>query len=244
MTYTVNHNPAFGSLEIRFDSMPTPAVRAAMKTMRFRWHGVNRYWYGKADENTVRETLDKLISRADKISAANHKRGPVAPTPKTPRPVYTPAAALKVISTVEPDPETVVHADTERTVAESAKPSALAFPARENLTALSFSYRIGNSVGQASFSPELLTAASASTLKVILPMLDGIEDAEIRKHAFFTLAALAWYDAKENPERKPRFRQLADLYSEKTGETFPAPETDEKPAASKTVTAACKRMYK
>lgn len=225
MTYTMNRNPDFGSLEIRFDSMPTAAVRTALKSMRFRWHCLNRYWYGKADENAVRETLDKLISRAEKIQAANTKRKPVPPTPKTsPAPVLT---VLSAENESEPEPE-----------------PAPVFPKREDLKPLSFSYRIGSSVGQASFSLDLLSAANAATLKVMLPMIGGIEDDDARKQAYFTLAALAWYDAKDDPERKPRFRQLADLYREKIGEPFPAPETDEKTAAAKTVTAACKRIMK
>lgn len=230
MTYTMNRNPDFGSLEIRFDSMPTAAVRTALKSMRFRWHCLNRYWYGKADENAVRETLDKLISRAEKIQAANTKRKPVPPTPKT-----NPAPALTVLS-AEPENEPEPEPEPDPTPV---------FPKREDLKPLSFSYRIGSSVGQAAFSLDLLSAANASTLKVMLPMIGGIEDDDVRKQAYFTLAALAWYDAKDDPERKPRFRQLADLYREKTGEPFPAPsDENEKPAAVKTVTAACKRIMK
>ena len=261
MTYTIATNAEYGSLEIRFESKPTPAVLSALKTRRFRWHHVGRYWYGKGDENTLREELDKLTARAEKIAAANRQRsdrGPVAPTPKTGL-VHTPASWLKVVSepafadeimgTVTPaleNLENVVRTETERVLAETAEtPETPAFPKREEIKPLSFSYRIGSSAGQANLSPELLENAPASTLKVIYPMIDGIENADERKHAWFTLAALAWYKAAENPEKRPAFRTAADLYREKTGEDFPTPAADEsgKPAASKTVTAACKRIY-
>lgn len=261
MTYTIATNAEYGSLEIRFESKPTPAVLSALKTRRFRWHHVGRYWYGKGDENTLREELDKLTARAEKIAAANRQRsdrGPVAPTPKTGL-VHAPATWLKVVSeptfadeimeTVTPaleNLENVVRTETERVLAETAEtPETPAFPKREEIKPLSFSYRIGSSAGQANLSPELLENAPASTLKVIYPMIDGIENADERKNAWFTLTALAWYKAAENPEKRPAFRSAAELYREKTGEDFPAPETDEsgKPAASKTVTAACKRIY-
>lgn len=248
MTYSVTRNAQYDSLEVRFDSMPTPAVRTALKVLRFRWHSVNRYWYGKADENALRETLDRLIERADRIANANRERNaakkvcraPVAPTPKTP-------LADAIVSEIKPavaEIENAVRAECARVLASANTPKP--FPKREDLKTLSFSYRIGNSSGQASLSLELLENAPASTLKVIYPMIDGIEDADERKNAWFTLAALAWYKAAENPEKRPAFRSAADLYREKTGEDFPTPETDEsgKPAASKTVTAACKRIAK
>lgn len=265
MTYTIATNAEYGSLEIRFESKPTPAVLSALKTRRFRWHHVGRYWYGKGDENALREELDKLTARAEKIAAANRQRsdrGPVAPTPK-PGLVHAPSTWLKVVSepafadkimeTVTPaleNLENVVRAETERVLAETAEtpetPETPAFPSLDQLKPLAFSYRIGNSCGQANFSLDLLENASASTLKVIYPMIDGIEDAEERKNAWFTLTALAYYKAAENPEKRPAFRSAADLYREKTGEDFPTPETEEsgKPAASKTVTAACKRIAK
>ena len=142
-----------------------------------------------------------------------------------------------------PDPDDKPETDGKP---ENPAPSpAPAFPKREDLKPLSFSYRIGSSYGQAKFSLDLLDNASASTLKVIYPMIDGIENAEERKNAWFALTALAYYKAAENPEKRPAFRTAADLYREKTGEDFPTPAADEsgKPAASKTVTAACKRIY-
>ena len=323
MTYTVTMNAEYGSLEIRFESKPTPAVLSALKTRRFRWHHLGRYWYGKGDENALREELDKLTARAEKIAAANRQRsdrGPVAPTPKTGL-VHAPATWLKVVSEpaendsrfesfcalygdlysrlygnnneipgrdynaavdvfgsrsasengdpdfrgilmrfidfrrdyITSDREAAAFAMAYHDVYETTdpapdpdgKPETPAFPKREEIKPLAFSYRIGGSYGQANFTPELLENAPASTLKIIYPMIDGIENADERKHAWFTLAALAWYKAAENPEKRPAFRTAADLYREKTGEDFPTPAADEsgKPAASKTVTAACKRIY-
>ena len=143
----------------------------------------------------------------------------------------------------DPDPDDTPDPDGKPEDAGETKTPAPAFPKREDLQPLSFSYRIGSSYGQASFSLELLENAAASTFKVIYPMIDGIENAAERNNAWFTLTALAYYKAAENPEKRPAYRAAADLYREKTGEDFPAPETDNRPAAPKTVTAACKRIY-
>ena len=54
MTYTINHNDQYNSLEIFFDGKPDEAVRAALKGLKFRWHRVKKCWYGFSDEETVR----------------------------------------------------------------------------------------------------------------------------------------------------------------------------------------------
>ena len=39
MTYTINTNAEFNSLEIFFDGKPNEAIRNALKELKFRWHG-------------------------------------------------------------------------------------------------------------------------------------------------------------------------------------------------------------
>ena len=58
-TYTINHNEQFNSLEVSFNGKPSEAIREALKALRFRWHGVKKIWYGFADENKVKEAIDK-----------------------------------------------------------------------------------------------------------------------------------------------------------------------------------------
>ena len=58
MTYTISKNEAFNSIEVMFDGKPTEAVRTALKELRFRWHGLNKVWYGYKDEETVRTAID------------------------------------------------------------------------------------------------------------------------------------------------------------------------------------------
>lgn len=58
ITYTINHNDQFNSLEIIFDGKPSEDVREILKKMRFRWHGGKKLWYGYADEETVRAALE------------------------------------------------------------------------------------------------------------------------------------------------------------------------------------------
>ena len=57
MTYTINTNEAFKSLEIAFDGKPSETVRDALKALRFRWHNVKKIWYGYTDEETVRNAI-------------------------------------------------------------------------------------------------------------------------------------------------------------------------------------------
>lgn len=59
MTYTIKNNTQFNSIEIYFDGKPSEAIREALKSLRFRWHSVNRCWYGYKDEETVKAAIDK-----------------------------------------------------------------------------------------------------------------------------------------------------------------------------------------
>lgn len=53
MTYTINQNQQFGSIEISFDGKPSEAIREALKSLKFRWHNVKRVWYGFAEESAI-----------------------------------------------------------------------------------------------------------------------------------------------------------------------------------------------
>lgn len=58
MTYTLNTNPEFNSIEISFDGKPSEAIRTALKELRFRWHNVKKVWYGYKDAETVKVAID------------------------------------------------------------------------------------------------------------------------------------------------------------------------------------------
>lgn len=58
MTYNINTNPAFNSVEITFDGKPCEAIRTALKELRFRWHNVKKVWYGYTDEETARKAIE------------------------------------------------------------------------------------------------------------------------------------------------------------------------------------------
>ena len=49
MTYTINHNSQYNSVEIAFDGKPSEKIREALKALRFRWHKVSGVWYGYTD---------------------------------------------------------------------------------------------------------------------------------------------------------------------------------------------------
>ena len=60
MTYTITNNEAFGSIEISFDGKPSEAIREALKSLRFRWHGVKKVWYGYKTAEEVKKVIDSL----------------------------------------------------------------------------------------------------------------------------------------------------------------------------------------
>lgn len=57
MTYTINTNTTFNSLEITFDSKPDQKIRAALKSLKFRWHNTKKLWYGYAEEKALTKAL-------------------------------------------------------------------------------------------------------------------------------------------------------------------------------------------
>ena len=58
MEYTIKQNAEFNSLEIYFDGKPSEQVRSALKALKYRWHGLKRCWYGRTDEETVKNAID------------------------------------------------------------------------------------------------------------------------------------------------------------------------------------------
>jgi hypothetical protein len=66
MTYAINTNPAFKSLEITFDSKPDEKIREALKALKFRWHNARKLWYGYAEEKALRKALGETTETAPK----------------------------------------------------------------------------------------------------------------------------------------------------------------------------------
>ena len=71
MEYTITKNANFNSLEITFNGIPSAAVRAAIRNLKYRWNAAKKLWYGFADEATTREAIDN----ADKTDAPREPRG-------------------------------------------------------------------------------------------------------------------------------------------------------------------------
>lgn len=61
MTYEIRQNNKYNSLEVYFDGKPSEAVRDVLKSHKFRWHSVNRCWYGYG---LSEESLAQLITGA------------------------------------------------------------------------------------------------------------------------------------------------------------------------------------
>ena len=62
--YTIRPNEQYGSLEITFDSKPSQSVRDALKANKFRWNGKKGVWYGKTDQQTIADALDKAYEKS------------------------------------------------------------------------------------------------------------------------------------------------------------------------------------
>lgn len=77
MTYTINQNKQFNSIEIAFDCKPSEAVRTALKELKFRWHKVKKVWYGYADEETIKTLLSG--TPADQIEKVNSNSNRATP---------------------------------------------------------------------------------------------------------------------------------------------------------------------
>lgn len=64
--YTITPNATFGSIEITFTEKPSEEIRAALKSMKFRYHRIKNLWYGYAEEAAVRKALESPEAPAKK----------------------------------------------------------------------------------------------------------------------------------------------------------------------------------
>lgn len=58
--YTITKNSEYGSIEIRFSSKPSEAIRDALKLLRFRWNRSKGVWYGFRAAEDVRKALENV----------------------------------------------------------------------------------------------------------------------------------------------------------------------------------------
>ena len=68
MTYTINTNTTFNSLEITFDSKPNEKVLEALKALHFRWHRQKALWYGFATDTEVIKAIQNAEQEANPIA--------------------------------------------------------------------------------------------------------------------------------------------------------------------------------
>lgn len=62
MEYRIIKNEEHNGLEIYFGEKPSEEIRAALKEIKFRWHGVKKCWYGRAELSTVENILGGKVS--------------------------------------------------------------------------------------------------------------------------------------------------------------------------------------
>ncbi len=68
MTYTINTNPEFNSLEISFTEKPHEKVIEALKSLKFRWHRVKALWYGYATDTDVIKAIQSAEQEANPLA--------------------------------------------------------------------------------------------------------------------------------------------------------------------------------
>lgn len=62
MEYRIIKNEEHNGLEIYFDEKPTEEIRSALKEIKFRWHGMKKCWYGRAEISTVESVLGGKVA--------------------------------------------------------------------------------------------------------------------------------------------------------------------------------------
>lgn len=72
--YTITANNEFNSIEINFSEKPSDAIRAALKDLRFRWHGVKKVWYGYTTEEAARKAIDTAEGNTTAETAKAEKK--------------------------------------------------------------------------------------------------------------------------------------------------------------------------
>lgn len=68
MTYTINQNPEFNSLEISFTEKPHEKVIEALKALKFRWHRAKVLWYGYATDTQVINAIQSAEQEANPLA--------------------------------------------------------------------------------------------------------------------------------------------------------------------------------
>lgn len=58
MTYTINTNEKYNSLEISFSEKPNTQTRNILKSLKFRWNPTKGIWYGYSTSEVLQEALN------------------------------------------------------------------------------------------------------------------------------------------------------------------------------------------
>ena len=198
--YTITHNPAFGSLEVTFDTVPSAAVRAELKNRRFRWHTLRKLWYGYSDEENLRAALDKLTARAERIAAANRaRRAAKAPEPETaPEPDPIPEPELP-----SPQPETAPDPipEPERPLFEDPAPRI--FRPSDTVT-------LHYSTGTMTLTLRLVGDTKLANLGKIIRLVRDVSDKDERREIYDTVQSYLFGLQKTNPRKKSHYTMWAN----------------------------------
>lgn len=68
--FTIRTNAQYGSLEISFDGKPDAAIRDVLKDHKFRWNSKKGVWYGKAEQQTIVDSLNAAYEKLGQTETA------------------------------------------------------------------------------------------------------------------------------------------------------------------------------
>ena len=118
--FTIRTNAQYGSLEISFDGKPDASIRDVLKDHKFRWNSKMGVWYGKAEQQTIVDSLNAAYEKLGQTeTAAKAVEMPAASVGEVGEAMVTEVLQENSVATEEAHENTVDGVDTIPAKAET-----------------------------------------------------------------------------------------------------------------------------
>lgn len=118
--FTIRTNAQYGSLEISFDGKPDASIRDVLKDHKFRWNSKMGVWYGKAEKQTIVDSLNAAYEKLGQTeTAAKAVEMPAASVGEVGEAMVTEVLQENSVATEEAHENTVDGVDTIPAKAET-----------------------------------------------------------------------------------------------------------------------------
>lgn len=118
--FTIRTNAQYGSLEISFDGKPDASIRDVLKDHKFRWNGKKGVWYGKAEQQTIVDSLNAAYEKLGQTeTSAKAVEMPAASVGEVGEAMVTEVLQENSVATEEAHENTVDGVDTIPAKAET-----------------------------------------------------------------------------------------------------------------------------